>query len=164
MLQLPLLPPTLLSSLLSIPPRILPLLSESSFLSLRFFLPPSSFSSWTVSSALFLADSRLRQRHCVIQTNSSNRLGLRLEDRFTIPIAHNGRKILGCPEGAYAFRAALLNLLCKDIEKDPDLLKDVQDLHPRTKLVTISLLLQHQSNLPCALTSSGFIRAKTTRI
>ncbi len=51
----------------------------------------------------------------MIQSDSRNRLGFRLDDRIAIPIAHIGLKIIGCLAGANAFGAAQLDFLCKDV-------------------------------------------------
>ncbi len=39
--------------------------------------------------------------HGIVQSTALNRLGFRLDYGFTIPVVHNGLKILGCPAGAY---------------------------------------------------------------
>ncbi len=59
----------------------------------------------------------LRQRQGEIQSDSSNRPGLRLDDGFTIPIAREGLKILGCLAGANAFCAAQLNCCVRTLKK-----------------------------------------------
>jgi hypothetical protein len=59
----------------------------------------------------------LQQRQGVIQSDYSNRPGLRLDDGFATPIAHKGLKILVFSAGANAFCASELDLLCKNIEK-----------------------------------------------
>ena len=70
----------------------------------------------------------------ISQSGSHDEFLYHLEGGDTIPLAHKGLQILGCPAGTDEFCTTHLELSCSEIERDLDLLHDVQYLQQRTKL------------------------------
>ncbi len=70
------------------------------------------------------------------QSGPHNELLFRLDDGDTIPLSHTALQLemLGCPAGTDEFYTTRLDLSCSEIERDLDLLQDVQNLQQRTKL------------------------------
>ena len=78
--------------------------------------------------------SALAARAQISQSGSHNEFVYHLEGGDTIPLAHKGLQVLGCPAGTDEFCTTRLDLSCSEIERDLDLLQEVQYLHQRTKL------------------------------
>ena len=78
--------------------------------------------------------SALAAQAPIFQSGSHDEFVYHLEGGDTIPLAHKGLQILGCPAGTDEFCTTRLDLSCSEIERDLDLLHEVQYLHQRTKL------------------------------
>jgi hypothetical protein len=78
--------------------------------------------------------SALAAQAPIFQSGSHDEYVYHLEGGDTIPLAHKGLQILGCPAGTDEFCTTRLDLSCSEIERDLDLLQEVQYLHQRTKL------------------------------
>ncbi len=105
-----------------------------------------------------MSRSALAAQAPISQSGSHDEFVYHLEGEVTIPLAHKGLQILGCPAGTDEFCTTRLYLSCSEIERDLDLLQEVQYLHQTNQ--ASYLLLQHQSNSSCALPSASHIRTK----
>ncbi len=95
--------------------------------------------------------SALAAQAPISQSGSHDEFLYHLEGGDTIPLAHKGFQILGCPSGTDEFCNTRLELSCTDIERDLDLLQEVQYIiYQRTKLA-IFCCNTRATHLACSL-------------